>query len=43
MKNKSQFETFKSIRKPLLPQNRVERPMKGGGYRRREKFASVNA
>jgi len=33
MKLKTQIEVYKSIRKPLLPP-RVQRPIKGGGYRR---------
>lgn len=31
---KSQLEALKSIRKPVAPPTRVERPNKGGGYRR---------
>jgi hypothetical protein len=34
MKLKSQVEALKSVRKQALPQNRIIRPMKGGGYRR---------
>jgi len=36
MKNKlpTQLETLKSIRKPFAPAVKVERPVKGGGYRR---------
>lgn len=33
----AQLETYKSIRKPSIPQGRIERPVKGGGYSRREK------
>lgn len=38
MKMRTQIEAYKSIRKGGLPQNRVERPLKGGGYRRRNKW-----
>lgn len=40
MKMKSQVDLFKSVRKPLPPQNRVERPAKGGGYRRKNKWGN---
>lgn len=33
----TQLEAWKSIRKVLPPRGRVERPVKGGGYRRRAK------
>ena len=36
---KSQIEALRSIRKTGLPQNRIERPNKGGGYRRRNKWS----
>lgn len=32
-----QMEAIKSIRKPVPPMTTVERPKKGGGYRRRDK------
>jgi len=34
MKLRNQIEVMKSIRKVGLPQNRIERPQKGGGYQR---------
>ena len=37
MKEMSQLEAWKAIRKLLPPRGRVERPVKGGGYRRRLK------
>jgi hypothetical protein len=40
MKTKSQIALFQSIRKALPPQNRVERPVKGGGYRRKNKWGN---
>lgn len=33
-----QLEAWKAIRKLLPPKGMVERPMKGGGYRRRAKY-----
>ena len=33
----TQLEAYRAIRKAGLPQNRVERPTKGGGYQRRAK------
>ena len=33
----SQLEAYRSVRKPLPPMGRVEQPVKGGGYRRRDK------
>jgi hypothetical protein len=30
----TQLEVLKSIRRPMAPASRVERPNKGGGYRR---------
>lgn len=38
MKTMSQIEAWKSIRKMLPPQGRIERPLKGSGYRRRPKY-----
>lgn len=38
IKSINQMEAYRSIRKAGLPQNKMERPTKGGGYRRREKF-----
>lgn len=38
MKAMTQIEAMKSVRKPALPQNRVERPTKGGGYNRKSKW-----
>jgi stalled ribosome alternative rescue factor ArfA len=38
IKQQNQMDTYKSVRKGQLPQNQVERPDKGGSYRRREKF-----
>lgn len=37
MKTLTQLELLKAIRKAALPQNRIERPVKGAGYRRRQK------
>jgi hypothetical protein len=37
MKPKSQLELIKSVRKPVPPATKVERPEKGGGYKRRPK------
>lgn len=37
MKLMTQLEAYQSIRKPLPPRGRIERPAKGGGYRRRQK------
>jgi hypothetical protein len=37
MKLPSFLEAYKKLRKPLPPKGRVERPVKGGGYRRRTK------
>jgi hypothetical protein len=37
MKNISQMDAIKSIRKPIPPFTKIERPMKGGGYRRHPK------
>jgi hypothetical protein len=36
MKSISQREAIKSIRKPIPPATKVERPIKGGGYNRRQ-------
>ncbi len=33
----TQAELIKSVRKPILPATMVERPVKGGGYKRRAK------
>jgi len=41
MKLPTQLETIKSIRKPMLPKTRVERPVKGGGYRRKQKHQKL--
>jgi len=44
MKNKfkiesySQLDAYRSVRKDGLPQNQVERPDKGGAYKRHDKF-----
>lgn len=35
---KSQIEVFKSIRKPLPPPGRIEQPVKGSPYSRKQKF-----
>jgi len=37
MKTMSFLEIYRSLRKPLPPKERVERPVKGGGYRRHAK------
>ena len=37
MKPMSQIEAWKSVRKGAIPKHRIERPIKGGGYRRRQK------
>ena len=37
MKLPTQLEVIQSVRKPALPKTRVERPKRGGGYRRKEK------
>jgi hypothetical protein len=37
MKVMTQLEAIRSVRKPLPPPGRVERPVKGGNYRRRSK------
>lgn len=37
MKAMSTLEVYQSIRKPLPPLGKIERPVKGGGYRRRNK------
>ena len=31
------WDAYKSIRKPIPPQTRIERPVKGRGYRRHDK------
>jgi len=36
-KKKTQLDLLKEIRKPVPPPTRVERPDKGGGYKRRPK------
>ena len=36
----TQLEAIKSIRKPFAPPTRVERPFRGGGYRRKNKWNS---
>ena len=33
----TQLEAYRAVRKAALPKNRVERPVRGGGYRRRNK------
>jgi hypothetical protein len=38
MKTMTQLEAYKAVRKPLPPAGRVERPTKGGGYRRKDKW-----
>ncbi len=40
MKAMTQLEAYKAIRKPLPPQGRVERPVKGGGYCRKDKWGN---
>jgi hypothetical protein len=37
-KKPTQKELMDSIRKPVPPPTRIERPVKGGGYKRKEKF-----
>lgn len=37
MKAITAIEVYRSIRKPMPPAKRVERPVKGGGYRRNPK------
>lgn len=34
----SQLEAYRSVRKPVPPPTRVERPTKGQGYRRRGRY-----
>lgn len=34
----SQYETWKKTRKGFPPSERVERPVRGGGYERKQKF-----
>ncbi len=36
-KKPSQLDLIKSVRKPIPPATKVERPVKGGGYKRRPK------
>ncbi len=36
-KRPTQLELMKSVRKPIPPATMVERPVKGGGYKRRPK------
>jgi hypothetical protein len=36
-KTLSQMDAIKSIRKPIAPAVKVERPEKGGGYKRNKK------
>lgn len=36
-----QIEAWKAIRKLMPPKGRVERPIKGGGYRRRSKHRKL--
>lgn len=38
MKPANQIEVWKSLRKAALPPNHIERPCKGGGYRRHPKY-----
>lgn len=35
---KKTLEIMKKIRGAAIPPKRIERPVKGGGYQRREKF-----
>ena len=37
-KKPTQLDLMKSVRKPIPPATKVERPEKGGGYRRQNKF-----
>ena len=37
MKLKSQLEAYRSIRKQITPPTRIERPVKGSGYNRKNK------
>jgi hypothetical protein len=39
MRTITQHEAIKSIRKPCPPPTRIERPFRGGGYRRRNKWS----
>ena len=41
MKGFSQLQLLQAIRKPLAPAVRVERPMKGRGYRRRGRNGKI--
>jgi hypothetical protein len=41
MKAITQIEAWKAIRKLMPPKGRVERPIKGGGYRRRPKHRKL--
>lgn len=34
----TQLEAYKAVRKPIPPVGRIERPAKGGGYRRKDKW-----
>ena len=36
-KKPTQLDLIKSVRKPIVPATMVERPVKGGGYKRRPK------
>lgn len=38
MKLMTQMEAYQAVRKPALPQNRIERPKKGAGYSRKNKW-----
>lgn len=42
MKAITQLDAIKSIRKPCPPPTRVERPNRGGGYRRKNKWGKDN-
>jgi hypothetical protein len=38
MKMMSQMEVYRTIRKPFAPAVKIERPVKGRGYRRHNKW-----
>lgn len=40
---KGQLAAYKSIRKPLPPPTKIERPLKGRGYRRKGRYGKTYA
>ena len=37
----TQLEAYRSVRKPMPPPTRIERPVRGRGYRRRGRYGKI--